>query len=160
MAAKPLRRPPKRVKRSILPPKDWVTGSILSSKTYSGWWIQFRHPESWVKISIRSPKHWVTVLIMSPKLHSCRNNTTTLTRWVSGVLWLPGSVTLCWDSSCNKILLTIKTFIIPGFNKKRPQLFTQYEPTFIWLPDVTYVRAVNSVVTLDKSWSCHNYSSN
>ena len=142
-----------RVKRSILPPKDWVTGSILSSKTYSGWWIQFRHPESWVKISIRSPKLWVTVLILLPKLHSRRNNTTTLTRWLGGVLWLPGSVTLCRDSSSSKILLTIKTFIIPWFNKKRPQVVCPVWTNIYIAPRYNICKSSDSCGKLYSPWA-------
>ena len=94
--------------------------SVSITPKHSGRWVQFCHPE--VKISIRSPKHWVIVLILLPKFHSYWSNITTLIRWVDGMFWLQGSVTLCRDSSCSKILLTIKTFIIPWFNKKRPQV--------------------------------------
>ena len=96
----------------------WVMKSIRLPKL-CGWCDRSQHPESWVKISIRSPKLWVIGLILLPKLHSRRSDITTLIRWVAGV---PGSVTLCKVSSDCKILLTFKTFIIPGFTKKRPQI--------------------------------------
>ena len=118
------------VTKSIIPPKDWVTGSILSSKTYSGWWIQFCHPESWVKISIRSPKLWVTVLILLPKFYSRQNNTTTLTSWADIVcdykdqklcVEIPPAVKYFWQ---------LRPSLFQGSTRK-DWLFTQYEPTFI-----------------------------